>query len=99
MFVIEAFGEGFRGKPRQISIAFKIFGKENQMIVHFFSGCAPASSVLTAAGCDVRLATDNRLDSLRVHRVVKRNRAVYIPVVRQRARLHLFPYTTLCKWR
>src|SRR2546428_13209805 len=58
------------------------------MVVCFFARCCSTGAILSAAGGHICLATDDRLDSLPLHRVVKRNCAIHIAVICHSARIH-----------
>jgi len=57
------------------------------MMISFFSR-GGARSIFAATDREIGLASDNRLDPLRLHRVVERDRAVHVAVVGHGARVH-----------
>ncbi len=69
-------------------IAIEILRQENQVKVCFFTRSSTPGAILAAARGDVGLATNNRFNPMRVHRVVKRDRAIHIAVIGHGARFH-----------
>ena len=58
------------------------------MKIYLLAGCAPPSPILAASGSNIGFATYDWVDTALVHRVVKRNRAVHVPMISHGARVH-----------
>ena len=86
--VIEAVEEGAGGQLHQVMVSANIGREQRQVIVRLLAA-AGGLLVLAAAGRDVRLVADNRLDPRAGHRAIELDRPVEIPMVGQRAGLHL----------
>ena len=57
-------------------------------------GCTPAA-ILPASGCKICFASDDWVDSLLCHRLVKGNRAIHVAMIGHRAGLHAKRFDTL----
>ncbi len=86
--VIEAVEERAGSELHQVAVAAHIRREQRQVIVCLLAA-GGGLLVLAAARRDVRLVADDRLHSRAGHRLVELDRAVEIPVVGQRAGLHL----------
>src|ERR1043165_4990059 len=92
--VIEAFGIRFRRQPNEVLVAFIILREQYQMKVGLLTGRARGFFLATAAR-DVSLAADDRLHGAILHRVVKRDGAKDVAVVRHGTRRHAHLFHTL----
>src|SRR5437763_2951612 len=86
--VVETFGKGFRRESRKISIALEILGQQDQMMIPFLAWRAGTRAILAVAECKISLASDNRLDAARFHRIVKSDRAIHVAMIGHGAGIH-----------
>lgn len=57
-------------------------------MISFLSRGGGTRAILAVTDGEISLASDNRLDPFRLHRVVERDRAVHVAVVGHGARVH-----------
>ncbi len=86
--VVEAFRVARRHELDQVVIALEVLGEQHQVILRLAR--IPALRE-PAAGCDVHLAPENRIEPARTRVVVKDHRRKQVAVLRDRNRRHLQP--------
>jgi hypothetical protein len=72
----------------EVVIAFEIFGQHNEMEVVFFRIAGASGFVITPAGRDIHLATDDRFNAFLARNIVELDGAKKIAVIGDRYRIH-----------
>ena len=83
---IEAFEERLRGELEQVGEAGLVTGQEREVVARIL--LAAGVFLKPAAGRDVGLVADHRVDTGRLRRLVKLERAVKVAVVGDREGVH-----------
>src|SRR5262245_37250010 len=80
-FVIEALGVGFRRESHEISVAFKVLSKQDQMKAGLLTG-SYGRTIVTAAATYVSFTAEDGFNAVPLHRVVEGNCSEHIAVIR-----------------
>jgi len=96
-FVVKTFCVGLGSQTHKVLIAFVILCEEYQVMVSFLAR-PTRRLVLPAATSNVSFASDDRINTAVLHRVVKRNGAKHVAVISHCTGLHSKFFNSGRKW-